>query len=547
MDINYSGYNFTFYLLTTKNRYKPENFTLTPVPTGLMASSQSFTFGDGAGTRSGKFEVVFKVKDNGFAWSAHAEFDELIKGIKVAIKPIPLGKVTIPLDAEFTLKEGDQGRVFVYPGGYYPLRHVSSTQVVPTSGPLPTWAAQFAIIHSEDHSLFLSAHEYPPRIKKIWVYRQPDWQEIHLYSEENACDRTLSYTAPEWSIERVKYWRSAVKEYSIWMSKAFGMVPFEERAQVQSWMKDIGLTVILHGIAHDGKIGYDFRTMASCLDDLSQRYSAKKTLVKITGFEGNIDRRWPTGKPAQELGGEESFKHLIKTAHAHGYHLLPHLNVWAASFENPDTQDLIKYQIYDQEGHPATWSYDYDQDEIAEEIFAYISPDAPEWRGVLKGKIRELIDRGIDAIYLDQTGTFINDLHHNHYRGLRSLYDELLSEFPSTQFTCEAPLTEINTSLCPVICGIPILHEQSLADLYNLLFGRYVRSYGYNLPPEPLRGVWGSTPTLDWWSEERYKQYFDRSALVNGIPSLNLVDRRIRLDSDQVEYVLNFARNYKIV
>ncbi len=546
MEINFSGYTFTFYLLTTKNRYEPENYTLTHVPAGLVASSQSFSFGDGAGSKSGKIEVVFTVNEKSLTWKAYAEFDELIKGIKVAINPIPVGKVTVPLDSEFTLNEGDQGRVFVYPGGYYPLRHVSSTQVSPASGPLPCWASQFVVIHSNDHSLFISAHEFPPRVKKIWIYRKASWQEIHLYSEENANERRTTYEAPEWTIESVKDWHLAVKDYAQWMSNVFGMVPFEQRPQVQSWMQNIGLTVIFHGIAHDGKIGFDFKAMASCLKDLSYLYPANKTLVKITGFEGNIDRRWPTSKPAEELGGEQEFQYLVKTAHAHGYHLLPHLNVWGASYENPETQDFLKYQIFDQEGHPATWSYDYDQDEIAEEIFAYISPDVSEWRDALKGKIRGLIERGMDAIYLDQTGTFINDLHHNHYRGLRSLYEELYDEFPSTQFTCEAPLTEINTSLCPVICGIPIFQEQSLADLYNLLFGQFVRSYGYNLPPEPFRGVWGSTHTLDWWTEERFKQYYVRSDLVKGIPSLNLVDQRIRLDSDQVKYVLDFARNYRM-
>jgi hypothetical protein len=547
MGINFSGYTFTFYVLTTVNRYEPEEYSITETPTGMIASSQAFSMGEGAGKKTGRFEVAFAVTLDGLSWKATAECDELIKGIKVAIKPIPIGKVTIPLDYEFTLKEGDLGKVFVYPGGYYPLRHVSSTQVLPPSGPLPCWAAQFALIHAEGHSLFLSAREYPPRVKKIWVYRKADWQEIHLYSEENAFERKNTYAAPEWTLERVEDWKRAVEDYSRWMSAAFGMAPFEHSPQLQPWMKEIGLTVIFHGVAHDGKIGYDFKAMAASLGELARLYPANKTLVKITGFEGNIDRRWPTSVPAQELGGEQDFQDLVMTAHRLGYHLLPHLNVWGASFENPETQDLIIYQIYDQEGRPATWSYDYDQDEIAEEIFAYISPDVPQWRAVLKRKVEEMIERGMDAIYLDQTGTFINDLHHNHFRGLKSLYDELNRTFPTTQFTCEAPITEISASLCTVLCGIPIFQEQSLVDLYNLLFGRYIRSYGYNLPPEPYRGVWGSTNTLNWWSEERYKQYYERSALIKGIPSLNLVDQRIKLDSDPVRFVLDYARRYEIV
>jgi hypothetical protein len=547
MDLAFEGYTFTFQLLTTVNRYEPENFSFTENSLGWIACSQSFSMGDGASIKDGKFEVTFVTNHDGFSWKAKAEFNEPIKGIKVAVKPIPLGKVTVPSDYEFTLNDGDRGRVFVYPGGYYPLRHVSSTQVIPESGPLPCWAAQFALVHSKEGTFFLSSHEYPPRVKKIWFYRKWNFQEIHLYSEENAFERKKTYSAPEWMIGHVKDWRNAVAGYAQWMSNAFGMSPFAQRPNLQSWMKDIGLTVILHGIAHDGKIGYDFQSMASCLSNLSRLYPANKTLIKITGFEGSIDRHWPTSKPSNELGGEQGFRNLIRIAHHLGYHVIPHLNIWGASFEKSETKELLKHQIRDQEGRPVTWSYDYDQDEIAEEIFAYISPDVPEWREILKGKIREVIEFGVDAIYLDQTGTFINDLCHDHYSGLRTLYEELSASFPTTQFTCEAPITEISASLCSVLCGIPIFHEQSLVDLYNILFGPFIRSYGYNLPPEPFRGIWGSTNTLDWWSEERYKHYYQRSNLIRGIPSINLVDQRIKLDSDRIRFALEFASNYRIV
>jgi hypothetical protein len=546
MEINFAGYTFRFWLLTTANRYEPEDLSISQAADGLVARAGMFSFGDGAGTTPGLLEVTFHSTAEGISWTARASHAEAIKGIRVCLSPLPVGAVTVPVDAEFTLKDGDPGRVFGYPGAYYPLRHVSSTGVEPGSGPLPTWAVQLAIFHGSGQNVILSAREYPPRVKKLWVYRKGEHQEVYLYSEQDACRRGQEYTAPTWWLCSAADWRPAVEAYSRWMGQAFQMQAFAERPGVQPWLKDIRLMVILHGGAHDGKIGYDYRAMAGCLAELAQRFPAKQTLVKLAGFEGRIDRSWPDVEPAPVLGGAEAFDALISGAHRLGYHLIPHLNVWGASYENPKTQALLAHQIIDPEGRPSTWSYDHDQDEMAEEIFAYISPDTPEWRAVIKEQVRCLTERGMDAIYLDQTGTFINDLRHDHYRGLKTMYAELGDAFKQTQFAGEAPVSEVTASLVSLVCGIPILKTEQLAEIYRMLFGSYTRNYGYNLPPEPYRGVWGPLPMVEWWSKERYLRYVERSGWVGGIPSLSLTDRRIDLDGELVKVVLEQAKQYKI-
>jgi len=492
-------------------------------------------------------EVTFRGAPDNFSWTARASHAEEIKGLRVGISPLPAGKVTVPVDAEFTLKDGDPGRVFAYPGGYYPLRHVNSTHVEPAAGPLPTWAVQFAIFHGDGQHVILSAREYPPRVKKLWVYRIGEHQDVYLYSEEDACRRGQEYTAPTWTLSRTADWRPVVDDYSRWMGQAFQMAPFAERPGLQPWLKDIRLVAILHGGSHDGKIGYDFRAMAACLEELAKRFPPNHTLIKVAGFEGRIDRNWPDVEPGEALGGARAFDSLIAAAHRLGYHLIPHLNVWGASYENPKTKALLPHQIIDPEGRPSTWSYDKDQDEIAEEIFAYISPDTSEWREVIKDQVRVLTGRGMDAIYLDQTGTFINDLRHDHFRGLKTLYTELRENFPSIQFAGEAPVTEVTASLVSLVCGIPIVQTEQLAEICRVLFKPYTRNYGYNLSPEPYRGVWSSQQPVETWNKDHYLRYVERSAWVHGIPSLSLTDRRINLDGELVRVVLEQAKNYQMI
>ena len=545
MAVKFSDYTFNLWLLTTRNVYEPAQFAIIETPDGLVARAGTLTYGDGSGTAPGLLEVTFARQENGFSWQARAAHAEPIKGIKVAVTPLPLGKVMVPLNGEVDLKEGEPGRCFIYPGGYYPVRHVSSTFVEPHSGALPIWAAQFALFRNGARTVYVHAREYPPRVKKLWIYRRGEHQECRIYDEADARRRATEYATPTWYLDDVPDWREAVDDHAHWMAEAFGLQPFAERADAQPWLKQIGLVVLLHGLSHDGKVCHNFADMARRLEELAPLYSPQRTLVKLLGFEGRIDRHWPDNGPALELGGDDGFRYLVKTAHRLGFHVMPHLNVWGASFDNPATDELLAYRILDGEGRPVNWSYDYDQDEIAEEIFAYISPDAPEWRAVLRQKVREIVERGVDAIFLDQTGTFVNDLRYDHFRGLQALYDELRAELPDVQFACEGPTTELSASLCPLLAGVSGSDNDDANEMYRRLFGPYVRQHSHSasIPPEPYRGVW-SVPPITRWNEEHFMAHQERAARTNGIPTLNLTDLRIRLDGAMAANVLERARRY---
>lgn len=182
MEIPFSGHTFRFWLLAADNWYEPGEFTITEADGGIVARANTLMYGDGSGSAPGLFEVVFTRSPNGLSWRARASHAHPIKGIKVAIGALPAGRVMVPLSGEFDLKEGEPGRCFVFPGGYYPLRHVSSTWVEPASGPLPIWAAQFVLLRARERTLCLHAREFPPRVKKLWVYRWDEALEVRLYS-----------------------------------------------------------------------------------------------------------------------------------------------------------------------------------------------------------------------------------------------------------------------------------------------------------------------------------------------------------------------------
>lgn len=539
---------FRFWVLAPGGVYSPSQFDVTTAGDVTTARCHGLTYGNGSGTVPGEVEVVFSRTPRGLSWKVRATLAEPVKGIKVALEPLPLGSIMVPVGQTVDLQPGEPGRAFVFPGGYYPRRHVSSTGVRPGSGPLPIWAAQFALLRAADRTLYLHGEQYPPRVKKLWIYREDDHQRLHLYDEALGSQRDTAFSTTTWYLETVDDWRDAVDAYAAWMASAYGMRPLAARPDAQPWLKDLGLVVFLHGIGSASQVGHTFAEMADKLVALASRFPPERTVVKVLGFEGRIDHFWPDNAPAESLGGAAGFAHLTGTCRRLGMHLMPHLNVWGASFANPATEALLPYRILDLEGRPVTWSFDHDGDEIDEEIFAYISPDAPEWRQVLQTKIAEIVARGVDTIFLDQTGTYVNDLRYDHFRGLQALYAELRAAMPAVQFVGEGPTTELSASLCPLLAGVSSSDDPDQVELYRRLFGRFILQHSHSAspPPEPYGGVW-SADMVRGWTAERHAQHHARAARAGGVPTLNLTDRRIDLDGPQVALVLAQARDYRAV
>lgn len=228
-----------------------------------------------------------------------------------------------------------------------------------------------------------------------------------------------------------------------------------------------------------------------------------------------------------ELGTMDGFRRLVRIAHSKGLAVVIFPNIGYFSVEAPDWITACT----DPESEQARWFSWADR------------PDAPEWRAILRRKVREIVERGVDAIFLDQTGTFINDLRYDHFRGLQALYAELRTDLPDVQFVCEGPTTELSASLSPLLAGAWGGDTEDLAEMYRRLFGPYVRrhSHSASIPPEPYRGVW-AVPPGTWWTEDRFVAHHEHAARTNTIPTLNLTDKRVRLDGELAVSVLDRAR-----
>ena len=440
MTLSFAGYSFDFTALTTGDYYEPLDPNVTHGSGGIQATVGQLSYGAGTTVVDAHFEARFQRTSRGICWQASAMHPDPIKGIKTRISPLPLGRLLVPLGREITLDEG-QGSCFVFPTGYYPIRHasVSATGVTPDAGPLPWWGAQFLLFEAPERILYVRGPKHPFGWKRFWACRHGNSLTLELYSEAKACERTSAYMTPFWYIEEVAPREEGIDDYQRWLVDSYGLVPFKQRVDVPSWLPEIGLVVVLHGRAYNDKVCLTFEQMIERARALAGRFPAELTLLFIVGFDGRIDFNWPGASPDEALGGPQGFRTFTETAHQIGYHVMVHLNVWGVAYDSPTYRQLCEHQVRDSEGRLVGWDYDWDYDEIQERVFAYISPDAPPWRHVLVNRVRSLVtDYGIDAVYLDQATTYVNDARHDHGRGVAALYHELKAALPGTLLAGES-------------------------------------------------------------------------------------------------------------
>ncbi len=558
--ISFGGYTFLFQVLTTSNAYTAEFSD--PVQEGerLIFRAHEVSYGDDSGRVPALFEVSFSGSSQGVSWQARAEHSELIKGIKVFVESLPFGKVVTPPGLRWEISRS-AGQCFVFPHGAYPVRgRGGETGIAFPVGPIPGMAAQFILIEGGEETVCIRSNEHPPRFKRFWAYRFEDSLEVHLMSEENAFELSNEHSSPTWHIDRVESWEDAVDPYIEWMEKAYDLTPFDRRRDVPDWLRRVAFMAILHGVTSDGKLCHNFAEMEARLHELAKIFPPERTLIKILGHEGRVDYHVPDNLPGEELGGAEGFARFMKAAHDLGFKVMAHMNVWGMALDHPLYPQFKQHQIHDLFGRPVSWEVDYDKDENIEPTFAYISPDAPEFRQLMIDCIGRLVnDYAIDAFHLDQSAFPINDLHHDHMRGVGLLFEELQAAFPGVLFTGEgtsewvAGMYALSSGQGEILwIDLDLGHDGSKLDelvnakMYRRLLGNYMLSYGASgsIPPEPRRGVWTFPDQRLWWSESKFRAWQDFFERLDVIPTLVLTDKHVRTDSALAQIVLDRAEQW---
>jgi len=181
-----------------------------------------------------------------------------------------------------------------------------------------------------------------------------------------------------------------------------------------------------------------------------------------------------------------------------------------------------------------------DQDEL---FFAYISPDALEWREYLIEQILNFVETyQTDIVHLDQSTSLFNDHNFNHWRGVNALYQELRKKLPAEVALSGEYISEMVAHLYP-LCGYFPMPKPALQ---KSLYSPFVRAFNYGMPPEPTQEslLYDAFERHQWTAEDFYKnlQMAEEAGLV---PTLLIGKPDINLDSEAVAAVFAAARRFR--
>ena len=230
-----------------------------------------------------------------------------------------------------------------------------------------------------------------------------------------------------------KYWQDAVDKYMDWLEKDVGFIPIDKKSQ--KWVKDIRTQAYVNVGDFDG------------LEALAKRLDPAKTILgRMGGYRPySWDQNFPNYKPSEHAAS------WFKRARELGFHVGAHINKGGL---DPVYKDLVErfqrgfQEIWtDAEGNekwngpgPPHGGRIVVETKNGKRTYSGVPPTViyssnanKDWRGYLIEQMRDLVEAGVDMIYLDEsmctTGNFFMD-GITGIQGIMALEKEILETYP---------------------------------------------------------------------------------------------------------------------
>ena len=120
---------------------------------------------------------------------------------------------------------------------------------------------------------------------------------------------------------------AVIDRYCDFLYTRLGQKTMAQDDTVPDWFDDVRVMVPFEMHRSDGEILNTFDHVVQFCDDLKQLGVRGGVVVRMVGFQGPFDSRYPYFDPDPELGGPEGFRRLADAVHAGGNFLMPHMNI----------------------------------------------------------------------------------------------------------------------------------------------------------------------------------------------------------------------------
>ncbi len=474
-------------------------------------SGGHMTWAGGQRTAAGSARIEARRTGDGIEVAVAASMPQRIRCTKLIVGGLPGGEL---LGHRWARQPVTRGGTTVH----YP----SSTHT----------ALVFLDLGDGDHLYFESLDDRV-RAKRFAVMRRDDGIAVELIHEDAAHEMSGDTSTPPWRIGRTRDPESVIRRHDEHVARAFGMAPWETRADVPAWAREVSLVVALHGMHWSGYTFNTYDDMAAALDFIAARIDGRRVLAFLPGWEGRYYWQYGDYRPEPALGGTEGFGRLAAKARQLGVRLMPMFGVncvntnidgyaeWGAPAEVRSPSGLVF------QGNRPDWDVSRAHDPGWQ---AWLNPGAPSWRSRLVEQVSALVETyDLPAVFFDTQHVWINDPRHDLYAGLVALRDELRSRFPDLLVTGEGWYDALGAIT-------PISHS-GLPAAWPEMFGKYNRGFLHLSSGDPSRGSTGV--------HELGHNPFQLSPDVQHVlPTLTVVDGTIANAPEAVEQVIAQANAY---
>ena len=382
------------------------------------------------------------------------------------------------------------------------------------------WEAQLAIIQDEQGGFFVRGTDDTFQFKELRYQSDTDTFGLGFQTHNQApWDTLTSAKSVTWRLNTYSGdWRVPARIYRDWMESTFN--PWR-LTDMPAWVADIGLVII-----------YELdKGLSVELDLLSELVDPTKTLIYMVDWrkEGHDVNHPDYTNPIDGFGA------FIEIAHAHGFRVMPHVNIYNISPSHPLYPEFKRFQYRRPwTGELSGWKWD-ELDNPQRN--AHISLASSKWRNLLVQQFKAVWEKyKVDAFHLDVSHYVLNDGNglieeRSSAQGNVLMHLELAEAMPGVVFSGEG-LHEVTFFRESFAQRWPLPQGVLAHPISAFLFSPYTRTYGDLGVPHPDA------------NSSRYNVYLDSYESWGGLPTIRLW-REGQLNGRFIQQILSTARAWQ--
>ena len=482
--------------------------------------SQSLVWGD---TEQVDGEARLSIdKEKALLINASARLDKDIRGIKIRIDDLPLGKLISSTSQDEQATE--EGLFLKYPDGWRTLSH-----------PLLVFEID------KDRYLYIRCLDSTVNQKYFVIKKIGDKMRADIVQEQQGDSLSHSYSIPPIEVGITKTKEEIYQRQMEYIEKTFDVVPFEQSRIVPNWFKDVSLVVIMHMESFTGHIFHTYEQAYEDVKKLTEIIPGKNILVYFPGWEGRYYYKYGNYSPDERLGGEKALKECIQKIKEFGCKTMAMAGMNYANKNIPSINKIYKEAEFqsisgtkyrsvavDFEG-----AHNYDFGELVSLNIAN-----KKWADELFKQIKDFsLKYDFDGVFLDIASLFINDKNHALYPGVCEFCDRLRTIKPNYLVSGEGFYDGLLRAM-PLFQATHVGEDMLYHDRINEeLFNKYAREFGHLCLGDPSRG---STGVHELGENKNWRVPYRKGL----IPTISLVDGSLELAPEKVKQIVENAIRY---